>query len=975
MSLNLQAQTAPPKATSLTVAIAPGHSDGKVVATVDGKPHTVTAHGRLGWLAEAGESALVVTPAGSKGEQGPQLRLYDIDTGERHTLGALPMMAPAFKEAHDEHGLPVFFLTGEQDGKPTIYIADAQAIRAVLTGASNPTVDGQTLHVRNSNGSEQTYTLAEVTGAPLLNRIYKVGPRTLQLLPTGTAYLQPVSTEATKVTWTLDSENVVLHEGEKTETISRASLQTTEGIPADTRLTVRLLAPLNSRTAKVGQSIQAVLITPAMIGGKLYLPQGTTIDGTIVEAHGVHYGMGHERAALALHFTTAKPPAAASMPIDAYIVAVDNANESVDSKGVIHGVRATGTLGHSAEGKIVALAQVDPIAYIALQASGTAVLGFAESEILYPAGTEMIMRFAAPVITETTFTPSIPLTVSADQAGLAAMVKSLPYRTATQTGNHPSDLTNLVFLGTPAEVARAFTSAGWVKADTLTAASTFSTMRSVSGTEVYREAPMSMLLLNGKEPLYTFTKTTNTFNSRHHLRIFDTGLRYEGVPVLTASSTQDTGIAFSRKKRTLIHVIDHYIDNERSKVVNDLVFTHCVDGLQMVERPWVPLDAYNSTGDRLRTDGETAVLQMNGCEQPHITFPTPAVRPNLFERSIRNTMLTLRNDIYRGNVVYQGVDGGIKVRGFLHEKDAPRSLGSWYRTEASEADPSLAYGEPQDHREAKEVLQRETTMTAAQRWAPPHYEIALHGGYIRFRNASLESDLIALVPDDPANPTYVAGFGDEVGDGWTAGFTVTLNSWKWVSNEFGYFRQQGKYRLNGISIAVPGNDTNVDDAVIDEASETVGLVTRQFEYNTLIHFRPPTSRWRPYIAAGPVLQLIALSDAPLKKPAGVYTLGLKNIGLFKAAFDFGNTPPLDGGGIFQPGLEYGAGIKYRVTPRIMVRMDWRETWSKNPQIIRDSYEEAIPDDLQGDYDALIFHESPDKKFFQQRATMGIAFTF
>ena len=52
--------------------------------------------------------------------------------------------------------------------------------------------------------------------------------------------------------------------------------------------------------------------------------------------------------------------------------------------------------------------------------------------------------------------------------------------------------------------------------------------------------------------------------------------------MLTASSTQDIGIAFSRKQKTFIHVIDEHIDNERSKIVNDLVFTGCVESLDMV---------------------------------------------------------------------------------------------------------------------------------------------------------------------------------------------------------------------------------------------------------------------------------------------------------------------------------------------------------------------------------------------------------
>ena len=87
----------------------------------------------------------------------------------------------------------------------------------------------------------------------------------------------------------------------------------------------------------------------------------------------------------------------------------------------------------------------------------------------------------------------------------------------------------------------------------------------------------------------------------------------------TASSTQDIGIAFSYKQKTFIHVIDQYLDNERSKVANDLEFTGCVKAIQLVSRPWVPQDAYNSTGDRLRTDSSAAVLRMNDCATPYAT--------------------------------------------------------------------------------------------------------------------------------------------------------------------------------------------------------------------------------------------------------------------------------------------------------------------------------------------------------------------
>ncbi len=126
---------------------------------------------------------------------------------------------------------------------------------------------------------------------------------------------------------------------------------------------------------------------------------------------------------------------------------------------------------------------------------------------------------------------------------------------------------------------------------------------------------------------------------------------------------------------------------------------------------------------------------------------------------------------------------------------------------------------------------------------------------------------------------------------------------------------------------------------------------------------------------GPVLQLIALNGAPLKKPAGVYALGLKNIGLIKAAFDFGSTPPLDGGAIFQFGLQYGGGIKYRVSPRVMLRADFRETWSKNPDIIANSYEDYDPNALDETYTTTVLKLRPETKFLQDRYTLGVAFTF
>ncbi len=207
-----------------------------------------------------------------------------------------------------------------------------------------------------------------------------------------------------------------------------------------------------------------------------------------------------------------------------------------------------------------------------------------------------------------------------------AIVQGLSYRTRTQGTNKPSDSTNLIFIGSPTAVRRAFEAAGWSGADVLDAASTFRTLKTISGNQSYSQAPMSTLLLDERPPLFTLQKSTNTFSSRHHVRVFATDETFDRRTILTGSSTQDIAIAFSSRQKTFIHVIDPDIDNERSKVTNDLLLTGCVDSVELIQRPWVPRDAYNSTGDRLVTDGDAAVFDFNDCLSPHTTPSTAAGR-------------------------------------------------------------------------------------------------------------------------------------------------------------------------------------------------------------------------------------------------------------------------------------------------------------------------------------------------------------
>ncbi|MEO6912376.1 MAG: outer membrane beta-barrel protein, partial [Edaphobacter sp.] len=369
------------------------------------------------------------------------------------------------------------------------------------------------------------------------------------------------------------------------------------------------------------------------------------------------------------------------------------------------------------------------------------------------------------------------------------------------------------------------------------------------------------------------------------------------------------------------------------------------------------------------------------CNDPKTTPDTVSPAPNRFQRTTRNTALTIRNGLWRGNVIYQGISGGFKVRDYLRSSsELPEDYGDWRKTDASGTQykeagtgPRLLHRTFTPHdSQAEPSIPYQSAVS--HKWDPPRYEFALEGGYLHLRETYLSLVGIVLVSSVPTDPVYEIDLFDEVGDGWAAGGTVTVNSWRYFSNEFSYFRQQGKYTL-GAEVYQGDSDEPIVDESVNIDSERVGLTTRQFEYNLLAHLRPPTSRWRPYVAVGPTFQLIALSDSPLKKPAGPFRLGLGNIGLLKAAFDFGRTPPLEGGGTFQFGLQYGGGIKYRISPRMMLRADYRETWSRNPDIIRNSYEDFEIDLGDTNYTSDIYVLKPTQKFFQDRFTLGVAFTF
>jgi len=883
-----------PDLRNISVIKKPEQPAGTAIVMVAGKARRILQHALQAWPIMDAQNALILVLVPKKvGPNEYHLRLFEGATRKRRDLGIVPFVSAQLIEEKRSDGSWVFALSGSDGNVPWMVVGDEGGIYGRLQGASAVKFEADALQFRDDRSGQTRTVTVQLLLAQDMTAIYEVKdalpgkPRYAQFRRDGSTVLEQADGGFETGEWWTDGTNMIVKlAGGSRLDYPRAALVPVEGVPAGTRLAVRILQPLSSRKAKEGDSVQAVLISPASINGNIFLPQGSLFSGTITRAHGVGWGLKHETAALTVTFDSAKLPDGQRLTIHTRLVQVENSREKVNDQSSIQGIRSTGTLGHSAETKIASFAAVDPVAYLFTTVSATGTLGFAEPEILYPSGTELDTELISPLITSKVFPRAVPVLASSpeDQSNLQNFVKGLPFRTMTKGTNKPSDLTNLVFIGPPEGLRRAFAAAGWLNADQLNANTTFETLKSITGNETYNQAPMSTLLLDERPPIFTLSKTTNTFSSRHHIRVFDSGRQYEGTPVLTASSTQDIGIGFSSQKKTFIHVIDQYIDNERSKVVNDLEFTGCVEGTELIPRPWVPQDAYNATGDKLRTDGAIAVLKISDCSHPRTTPGENAVPPNRFERITRDTMLTIRNEIWRGNVGYQGVKATLWVRNyFAHKDDLKPETGAWRKADISGTEfkgISRLLSEQQPSAQAIPAPTREATpepptgSIERSRWEPPRYEIAVQGGYLLYPNTRFETLGAFLIPAPTLDlPTWDVGFQDKITGGWSIGGSLTANTWRWVSSEFGYHYQRGRFTI-GTYFANLATE-NEQGAIPTIETAPVGLVTRQFEYNVLIHARRPESRWRPYAAIGPALELISLADSPIKKAPQPFKLGLQ----------------------------------------------------------------------------------------------------
>jgi len=156
----------------------------------------------------------------------------------------------------------------------------------------------------------------------------------------------------------------------------------------------------------------------------------------------------------------------------------------------------------------------------------------------------------------------------------------------------------------------------------------------------YKAAPMNALTLNGMPSDFVYQKSLNTVQKRHHIRLWQDPQR---AHLWRGAAAEDIACRFELAHWT--HSTAPNIDRERTKVVDDLAFTRCLDAAALMKRDSPDLLQDPKAKRLIVTDADIAVVRLNHCTNPEI-MPSVVGNPSMAPRSrVSRLWTSFRNDL------------------------------------------------------------------------------------------------------------------------------------------------------------------------------------------------------------------------------------------------------------------------------------------------------------------------------------------
>ena len=418
-------------------------------------------------------------------------------------------------------------------------------------------------------------------------------------------------------------------------------------LPVGTILEARLSVATGSGISRAGAQIEATTIAPVSIRGQILVPLGSTLFGSIDRVNRLALGLKNTTATIHYFFHTLQLANGEAIPIKAEVVEVETAKELVDATGTVRGILPIASLSSTLNFYAVPLLCLTPTVGAPVWAIKSLVAPSANPEIYFPVGTEVVLRLTASV--QIASKNSEPLGIASFSPDEMAQIHRLLKGSARRArlGSRPSDMVNLLFFASRAQMDQAFHAAGWSQAERKSPMSLYRMYHALTKRVGYGRAPMNTLTLNGLPSDFVYQKSLNTVQKRHHARLWKQPQRQD---VWLGTAAED--VAFRFKLAHWTHSTDPKIDNERAKVVDDLAFTGCLEAAALLtpKTPDLPQDPKH--GHLIQTDGDIAVLRLKDCNAPNIMPGVNGPSPFPRRRRLSRALISLRNDLVRSNILF-----------------------------------------------------------------------------------------------------------------------------------------------------------------------------------------------------------------------------------------------------------------------------------------------------------------------------------
>jgi LssY C-terminus len=403
-----------------------------------------------------------------------------------------------------------------------------------------------------------------------------------------------------------------------------------------------------SRVSHPGDPIEATIIAPVSIQGRILVPQGSRLLGSIVSATAFGLGLKESTASIRYGFDTLLLPGEPAVAVNAQLVRVETAKEHVDDLGTVQGIHPIVSVSSSVDYCIFPLLLVNPAIGAPIWGLKHVIAPSANPEIHFPAGTEVVLRLSAAVTLPAPST-DFPVPAKSFSPGDLTNIQQLLEYSAQRAymGGRPSDIINVLFIGSRSQMDRVFHASGWSQAETKSPRSLYRMYLALTKRSGYSRAPMNALVLNGAPSAFVQQKSLDTVQKRHHVRLWQYPWQSN---IWLGAAAEDVGFRFELAHWT--HSTDPNIDRERAKIVNDLAFAGCIEAAGLLSRTSADLVQDPKAEYPILTDGDIAAIRLNDCIHPNfmpgVSDGSALNQPTRLARALA----AFRDDLVRSNIVF-----------------------------------------------------------------------------------------------------------------------------------------------------------------------------------------------------------------------------------------------------------------------------------------------------------------------------------